>query len=212
MSACWSKGWYRFAKHVPSPNFEPRPTGFSTDLLVMHSISLPPGQFSGNAVEQFFTNTLDHDSHPYYDQLRGLKVSAHFLIRRSGELIQFVSCDQRAWHAGVSTHAGRSNCNDFSIGIELEGLEGELFESAQYDTLFVLCTELVNNYPIAHIAGHEDIAPGRKLDPGAGFDWQLLQEKLILSNSFFPPARLDDNISKKNIYGNNRTTQKNSKN
>jgi len=113
--------------------------------------------------------------------------------------LQFVSCDKRAWHAGASHYRGRDNCNDDSIGIELEGLEGELFESAQYDTLFVLCTELVNNYPIAHIAGHEDIAPGRKLDPGAGFDWQLLQEKLILSNSFFPPARLGKKLTKKII-------------
>ena len=113
--------------------------------------------------------------------------------------MQFVSCEKRAWHAGVSHYRGRDNCNDDSIGIELEGLEGELFASAQYDTLSVLCTELVNHYPIAHIAGHEDIAPGRKLDPGAGFDWQLLQEKLILSNAFFPPARLGDKISKKNI-------------
>ena len=186
MSACWSKGWYRFAKHVPSPNFEARPAGVSTDLLVMHSISLPPGQFSGNAIEQFFTNTLDHDSHPYYDQLRGLKVSAHFLIRRGGELIQFVSCDQRAWHAGVSTHAGRSNCNDFSIGIELEGLEGDTFSAYQYESLISLLPVLLSQYPISCIAGHEHIAPERKKDPGEGFDWRYLQQGVGLKATYFP--------------------------
>ena len=186
MSVCWSKGWYRFAKHVASSNFEPRPTGFSTDLLVMHSISLPPGQFSGNAIEQFFTNTLDHDSHPYYDQLRGLKVSAHFLIRRGGELIQFVSCDQRAWHAGVSTHAGRSNCNDFSIGIELEGLEGDSFSAYQYESLISLLPVLLSQYPISCIVGHEHIAPERKKDPGEGFDWRYLQQGVGLKATYFP--------------------------
>ena len=185
MSACWSKGWYRFAKHVPSPNFEPRPTGFSTDLLVMHSISLPPGQFSGNAIEQFFTNTLDHDSHPYYDQLRGVKVSAHFLIRRGGELIQFVSCDQRAWHAGVSTHAGRSNCNDFSIGIELEGLDGDRFTDDQYESLNALLPMLAQQYPLKHICGHEHIAPGRKKDPGDGFSWAFLKTSTGWDDEFF---------------------------
>ena len=186
MSACWTKGWYRFAKHVASPNFEARPTGVSTDLLVMHSISLPPGQFSGNAIEQFFTNTLDHDSHPYYDQLRGVKVSAHFLIRRGGELIQFVSCDQRAWHAGVSTHAGRSNCNDFSIGIELEGLEGDSFSAYQYESLISLLPVLLSQYPISCIVGHEHIAPERKKDPGEGFDWRYLQQGVGLKATYFP--------------------------
>jgi AmpD protein len=186
MSACWSKGWYRFAKHVPSPNFEPRPTGVSTDLLVMHSISLPPGQFSGDAIEQFFTNTLDHDNHPYFDQLRGVKVSAHFLIRRGGELIQFVSCDQRAWHAGVSTHAGRANCNDFSIGIELEGIEGETFSAYQYESLISLLPMLLSQYPISFIAGHEHIAPERKKDPGEGFTWRYLQHGAGLKATNFP--------------------------
>ena len=190
MSACWSKGWYRFAKHVPSPNFEPRPMGVQTDLLVLHSISLPPGQFSGDAIEQFFTNTLDHDSHPYYEQLRGVKVSAHFFIRRGGELIQFVSCDQRAWHAGVSTHAGRTNCNDFSIGIELEGLEGDTFETAQYIALAKLATHIGQRYPIAHIAGHEHVAPGRKIDPGPGFDWSTLRRALNPPlTHFLPPQK-----------------------
>ena len=186
MSACWSKGWYRFAKHVPSPNFEARPSGVATDLLVLHSISLPPGQFSGDAIEQFFTNTLDHNSHPYFEQLRGVKVSAHFLIRRGGELIQFVSCDQRAWHAGVSTHAGRSNCNDFSVGIELEGFEGESFSTYQYESLISLLPMLLSQYPISFIAGHEHIAPERKKDPGAGFIWRYLQQGVGLKAKHFP--------------------------
>lgn len=147
---------------------------------------LAPGQFSGNAIEQFFTNTLDHDSHPYYDQLRGVKVSAHFLIRRGGELIQFVSCDQRAWHAGVSTHAGRSNCNDFSIGIELEGLEGDSFSAYQYESLISLLPVLLSQYPISCIVGHEHIAPERKKDPGEGFDWRYLQHGVGLKATYFP--------------------------
>ena len=195
----WQDGWWSSAQRLDSPNFGERPSQSQIDLLVIHSISLPPGVYGGHEIEALFTNQLEWDAHPYFAQIRDMQVSSHFVIRRDGGLMQFVSCEKRAWHAGVSHYRGRDNCNDDSIGIELEGLEGELFESAQYDTLSVLCTELVNHYPIAHIAGHEDIAPGRKSDPGAGFDWQLLREKLILSNSFFPPARLDDNISKKNI-------------
>jgi len=195
----WQDGWWSSAQRLDSPNFGERPSQSQIDLLVIHSISLPPGVYGGPEIEALFTNQLDWDAHPYFAQIRNMQVSSHFVIRRDGFLMQFVSCEKRAWHAGVSHYRGRDNCNDDSIGIELEGLEGELFASAQYDTLSVLCTELVNHYPIAHIAGHEDIAPGRKLDPGAGFDWQLLQEKLILSNSFFPPVRLGDKISKKNI-------------
>jgi AmpD protein len=197
--SCWQAGWWSRALRIDSPNFGERPIHAQIDLLVIHSISLPPGVYGGPEIEALFTNQLDSGAHPYFAQIRDIQVSSHFVIRRDGGLLQFVSCDKRAWHAGVSHYRGRDNCNDDSIGIELEGLEGELFESAQYDTLFVLCTELVNNYPIAHIAGHEDIAPGRKLDPGAGFDWQLLQEKLILSNSFFPPARLGKKLTKKII-------------
>jgi AmpD protein len=195
----WHDGWWSSAQRLDSPNFGERPSQSQIDLLVIHSISLPPGVYGGPEIEALFTNQLDWDAHPYFAQIRNMQVSSHFVIRRDGFLMQFVSCEKRAWHAGVSHYRGRDNCNDDSIGIELEGLEGELFASAQYDTLSVLCTELVNHYPIAHIAGHEDIAPGRKLDPGAGFDWQLLQEKLILSNSFFPPVHLGDKISKKNI-------------
>ena len=195
----WQAGWWSRALRIDSPNFGERPIHAQIDLLVIHSISLPPGVYGGPEIEALFTNQLEWSAHPYFAQIRDMQVSSHFVIRRDGGLLQFVSCDKRAWHAGASHYRGRDNCNDDSIGIELEGLEGELFESAQYDTLFVLCTELVNNYPIAHIAGHEDIAPGRKLDPGAGFDWQLLQEKLILSNSFFPPARLGKKLTKKII-------------
>ena len=197
--SCWQAGWWSRALRIDSPNFGERPIHAQIDLLVIHSISLPPGVYGGPEIEALFTNQLDSGAHPYFAQIHDIQVSSHFVIRRDGGLLQFVSCDKRAWHAGASHYRGRDNCNDDSIGIELEGLEGELFESAQYDTLFVLCTELVNNYPIAHIAGHEDIAPGRKLDPGAGFDWQLLQEKLILSNSFFPPARLGKKLTKKII-------------
>jgi AmpD protein len=195
----WQDGWWSRAQRIDSPNFGERPNLAQIDLLVIHSISLPPGVYGGPEIEALFTNQLDWNAHPYFAQIRDMQVSSHFVIRRDGRLMQFVSCDKRAWHAGVSHYRGRDNCNDDSIGIELEGLEGETFDAAQYDTLSVLCKELVKNYPIAHIAGHEDVAPGRKFDPGAGFDWQLLQEKLVLSNSFFPPARLGGKIVKKNI-------------
>ena len=195
----WNDGWWSRAQRIDSPNFGERPKHAQIDLLVIHSISLPPGVYGGNEIEALFTNQLDWDAHPYFAQIRGMQVSSHFVISRDGSLLQFVSCDKRAWHAGVSHYRGRDNCNDDSIGIELEGLEGEVFEAAQYDTLSVVCKELMKNYPIAHIAGHEDIAPGRKFDPGAGFDWQSLQDKLVLSNSFFPPARLGGKIVKKNI-------------
>ncbi len=195
----WNDGWWSRAQHIDSPNFGERPKHAQIDLLVIHSISLPPGVYGGNEIEALFTNQLDWDAHPYFAQIRGMQVSSHFVIRRDGGLLQFVSCDKRAWHAGVSHYRGRDNCNDDSIGIELEGLEGETFEVAQYDTLSVVCKELMKNFPIAHIAGHEDVAPGRKFDPGAGFDWQSLQDKLVLSNSFFPPARLGGKIVKKNI-------------
>ena len=195
----WNDGWWSRAQRIDSPNFGERPKHAQIDLLVIHSISLPPGVYGGNEIEALFTNQLNWDAHPYFAQIRGMQVSSHFVIRRDGGLLQFISCDKRAWHAGVSHYRGRDNCNDDSIGIELEGLEGETFEAAQYNTLSVVCKELMKNYPIAHIAGHEDIAPGRKFDPGAGFDWQSLQDKLVLSNSFFPPARLGGKIVKKNI-------------
>jgi N-acetyl-anhydromuramoyl-L-alanine amidase len=182
----WCQGWYRFAAHQASPNFGPRPQQARIDLVVLHSISLPPGKYGGPQVQQFFSNQLDWQEHPYFSQIKGLQVSAHFFIRRNGELWQLVSCDDRAWHAGASSYRGRSNCNDDSIGIELEGLEGGLFEDAQYECLQSVCAALMQHYPIAHLAGHEHIAPGRKADPGAGFDWLQLQKNLGLDDQYLP--------------------------
>lgn len=176
--ALWQDGWYYFARRLKSPNFGKRPDAVQIDLVVIHSISLPPGQYGGDEVQQFFTNTLDWDTHPYFDTIRGMEVSAHFYIRRNGELWQFVSCDDRAWHAGKSRFQGRDNCNDFSVGIELEGLEGDVFEDVQYDTLISVCAALQQNYPIVHVTGHEHIAAGRKADPGVGFDWPKLLRAL----------------------------------
>ncbi len=182
----WDGGWLRQAIRLPSPNFGPRPAQALIDLIVVHSISLPPGQYGGESVQALFTNRLDWDAHPYFQQIHGLEVSSHFYIRRDGTLWQFVSCDDRAWHAGRSHYRGRDNCNDDSIGIELEGLEGDTFEPAQYQALAELCRVLCSRYPIAHLAGHEHIAPGRKLDPGPGFDWRQLQTLLGLPSRCFP--------------------------
>ena len=186
--APWRDGWLRRARAVPSPNFGPRPACACIDLLVLHSISLPPGRYGGPEIEQLFRNQLDWEAHPYFGTIRGLEVSSHFLIRRDGELVQFVSCDERAWHAGRSHWRGRDNCNDDSIGIELEGLEGDTFEPEQYRALTTLCQEIAQRYPIVHVAGHEHIAPGRKRDPGPGFDWQQLQRVTGWPSERFPPA------------------------
>ena len=172
----WALGWYAGARHCASPNFGARPAGAVLDLVLLHSISLPPGVYTGDAVERLFTNTLDWDAHPYFQTLRGLEVSAHFLIRRDGALWQFVSCEDRAWHAGASSFQRRDNCNDFSIGVELEGLEGDTFEPAQYDGLRTLLCALSEQYPLRHLAGHSDVAPGRKIDPGPGFEWHRLSD------------------------------------
>lgn len=188
----WSDGWYRFAAHQASPNFGPRPAQAPIDLIVLHSISLPPGEYGGPEVLQFFGNQLDWQAHPYFAQIRDLKVSAHFFIRRNGELWQLVSCDNRAWHAGVSSYLGRDNCNDNSIGIELEGLEGDLFEDAQYECLQSVCAALMQRYAITHLAGHEHIAPGRKADPGAGFDWLRLQKNMGLDDRCLPEPLVPD--------------------
>jgi AmpD protein len=177
----WQQGWWSGARASPSPNFGPRPPGTAVTLVVLHSISLPPGVFGGDHVERLFTNRLDTDApdaHPFFASLGDLRVSAHFFVRRNGFVQQFVSCDERAWHAGVSCWRGRNNCNDWSIGIELEGLEGGLFEAAQYDRLGSLLPLLCGRYPLQEAVGHEHIAPGRKADPGAGFDWTRLRRAL----------------------------------
>lgn len=184
----WLAGWYRRARPLASPNRGPRPADTDVSLIVLHSISLPPGEFAGEHVQALFCNTLDWDAHPYFDSIRGLEVSAHFYIRRDGALWQFVSCDERAWHAGQSCFDGRPNCNDYSIGIELEGLEGGNFEPPQYTMLTGLCAALAERYPIRAIAGHEHIAPGRKHDPGPGFDWARLRQQLGWGACAFPPA------------------------
>ncbi|MAL95983.1 MAG: 1,6-anhydro-N-acetylmuramyl-L-alanine amidase AmpD [Haliea sp.] len=177
MSATLVAGWVSTARHVPSPNCEPRPPGVAPELVVIHNISLPPGEFGGPGIEQLFTNTLDWDAHPYYQSIRGLRVSAHFLLRRDGELLQFVSTEERAWHAGVSCWQGRDNCNDFSIGIELEGTDTQAYTEAQYAGLKRLIGLLRKHYPgigPGDLAGHADVAPGRKTDPGPAFDWSRL--------------------------------------
>jgi AmpD protein len=188
----WADGWWSQAQRRESPNFGPRPEGVTVELAVVHSISLPPGVYGGDAIERLFTNRLDWDAHPYFQQIRGAEVSSHFVVRRGGELLQFVSCDARAWHAGASRWRGRENCNDFSIGIELEGLEGLGFESAQYAQLVQLLHALALRYPLIGVAGHEHVAPGRKADPGAGFDWRRLVALLGWPDQYFP-----ENVTKR---------------
>ncbi len=186
----WRAGWYRHARWLASPNRGPRPVGTDVSLIVVHSISLPPGEFTGEHVQALFCNALDWGAHSYFDSIRGLKVSAHFYVRRDGALWQFVSCDERAWHAGQSCFEGRPDCNDYSVGIELEGLEGGHFEPPQYESLASLCAALADGYPIRAIAGHEHVAPGRKHDPGPGFDWSRLRRQLGWRASAFPaPAK-----------------------
>jgi AmpD protein len=160
---------------VSSPNFDARPDGAAVELIVVHAISLPPDEFGGPGVEQLFTNSLDADEHPYYAEIAGLRVSAHFFIRRDGGLTQFVSTEDRAWHAGVSCWRGRERCNDFSVGVELEGSDTQPFEDAQYVCLRALIAAIRLRYPaVAGVVGHSDIAPGRKTDPGPLFDWGRL--------------------------------------
>lgn len=179
-AAHWLQGWLHApgVQHLPSPNFGERPPAACIDLAVLHSISLPPGEYGTGCVQQLFTNQLDWDAHPYFNSIRNLEVSAHFFITRQGVLWQFVSADARAWHAGASHWRGRSNCNDDSIGIELEGLEGQPFTPAQYQRLGWLLGHIAQAYPLKYLAGHEHIAPGRKQDPGAGFDWPQLAQLL----------------------------------
>lgn len=164
-------GWLSGVRRCASPNFDARPPAVEITLAVVHAISLPPGQFGSDAIERFFSNELDPAAHPYFQTIAGLRVSAHFLIRRDGEVVQFVACDQRAWHAGASTWQGRTRCNDHSLGIELEGCDEMPFTEVQYNRLNALLAALRQRYPIDDVAGHSDIAPGRKTDPGPHFDW-----------------------------------------
>ena len=158
-------------------------------LVVIHGISLPPGVFGGDAIERLFTNTLDWSAHPYFETIRGLEVSAHFLVRRDGAVLQFVPIDARAWHAGRSSWAGRAEANDWSIGIELEGLEGDTFEPAQYEALERLLPAIDRVRGIRHVVGHEHVAPGRKADPGPGFDWTRLAARLRWDAERIPPSK-----------------------
>lgn len=163
------------ADFIPSPNHDERPAGERICLVVIHAISLPPGEFGGNGILELFTNGLDPERHPYYRDIWQLRVSAHFLVRRDGRIVQFVPCEKRAWHAGASRWRERERCNDFSVGIELEGCDDRPFEDAQYESLGRLIDALAMRYPGIETAGHSDIAPGRKTDPGPCFDWKRLQ-------------------------------------
>jgi len=170
----WNNGWLNGVKQTPSPNYNCRPDESVVNLLVIHNISLPPGQFGTPYIEQFFQNDLPWGEHPYFKTIQGLEVSAHFLIKQNGELVQFVSCDERAWHAGASSFCGEENCNDYSIGVELEGTDSTPYTEAQYLSLVTLTRQLQVKFPeisASRIKGHSDIAPGRKTDPGASFDW-----------------------------------------
>lgn len=170
----WDAGWLADVRHCASPNFDERPDDCPIRLIVVHAISLPPDEFGGSGVEQLFTNRLDPAGHPYFAKICALRVSAHFFIRRDGEAMQFVSTDHRAWHAGVSSWRGRERCNDFSVGIELEGCDTRPFTDPQYRELARLIRLLRRRHTIADVVGHADIAPGRKTDPGPCFDWPRL--------------------------------------
>ena len=176
-----SEGWLQQARRVPSPNCEPRPLSCDPELLVIHNISLPPGCYGGDCIERFFTNSLDWEEHPFFEEIRGVEVSAHLLIQRTGEVLQFVNFGERAWHAGQSCYEGRENCNDFSIGIELEGSDEEPYTDVQYTALSAVTALLIAFYPhmsADRIVGHSDIAPGRKTDPGPAFDWKRFRRQL----------------------------------
>ncbi len=178
-----AQGVVAAARQVASPNCDARPADESVTLLVVHNISLPPGVFGGDAIVHLFTNTLDAAAHPYYSTIAGMRVSSHFLIRRDGDLLQFVPCARRAWHAGESAWRGRKHCNDFSIGIELEGTDTAAYETAQYTMLARVSKLLMRRYPIADMAGHEHIAPGRKSDPGPAFDWARARRLIVARNT-----------------------------
>ena len=177
-TAGWSGGWHAGARRILSPNCDRRPPGQDVCLAVLHSISLPRGVYGGDAIERLFTNRLDPAAHASFAGLAGLRVSAHFLVRRDGALLQFVPLESRAWHAGASRWRGRERCNDFSLGIELEGTDDSAFAAPQYACLLTLIQELRHLLPLRELAGHSDIAPGRKSDPGARFDWARLLKQL----------------------------------
>ncbi len=174
-----NSGWVKDATRIASPNFNRRPKNMPIELLVIHNISLPPGEFGGGDVAKLFTNRLDWGAHPFYQTIRNLKVSAHFFVRRNGEAVQFVSCLKRAWHAGASSWRDRENCNDFSLGIEMEGTDDIDYTDAQYTALIALTRALKTAYPIVEITGHSDIAPSRKTDPGPHFDWSRYRSAVI---------------------------------
>jgi AmpD protein len=166
------------ARQVPSPNCDERPSGTAIDLVVVHGISLPPGEFGGPWIDALFTNTLPPEAHAYFAGVASLRVSSHALICRSGELVQYVDCNRRAWHAGRSQWQGQAGCNDYSIGVELEGTDATPYTSSQYVVLSRLLAALVRAYPgitLERIVGHSDVAPGRKTDPGIAFDWPMLR-------------------------------------
>ena len=196
-----SEGFVQGARFIPSPNCDDRPAGCAIDLLVIHHISLPAGTFGGPGILELFGNRLDPAAHPDYAGLAGLRVSSHFLIRRDGELVQFVPCAKRAWHAGESSWKGRERCNDFSIGIELEGTGETPFTDTQYRKLAELTRALQERYPIADIAGHSDVAPGRKHDPGPHFDWARYRGML-------DDHRADAAAARRSSSGKNRTARK----
>lgn len=174
-------GWIAQARRVPSPNSDDRPPGAEVSLLVLHGISLPPGEFGGDGIERLFTNRLDPAAHPCFEEVAGLRVSAHFLVRRDGELVQFVAVTRRAWHAGASSWRGRARCNDFSVGIELEGADDLPYDASQYAALAALVRALASALPLRACAAHSDVAPGRKTDPGASFDWAVFHARLLSS-------------------------------
>ncbi|HSZ07104.1 MAG TPA: 1,6-anhydro-N-acetylmuramyl-L-alanine amidase AmpD [Steroidobacteraceae bacterium] len=179
-------GLMRGAVQVPSPNCDARPPGVDAELIVVHGISLPPGEFGGPWIERFFTNSLPRDMHPYFAEIGGLKVSSHLLVARDGSLTQFVKFTDRAWHAGESRYGGRVACNDFSIGVELEGVDTAAYEAAQYDTLGEVVAALCDAYPRLspdRIVGHSDIAPGRKTDPGPAFDWERAHRRVAAARA-----------------------------
>ena len=181
MSLSIKSGWISEVRKIASPNFDARPASAEIDLLVIHGISLPPGEFGGRYIEDFFTNNLDVNAHPYFLEIKDSSVSPHFLISRKGELVQFVSVEDRAWHSGESSYRGRGACNDYSIGIELEGTDSTEYTPQQYDMLAQVTTVLLDCYPLItvdRIVGHSDISPGRKTDPGPAFSFTRLKDEL----------------------------------